>query len=173
MKTSIGEIKIFVGDRERSEEEKHSARPVYVKGVYPPNDPAAGDESIKDRERRSNLRDNQANLCVTIQPGDSAIGDLYIGFQYEGKAGRPDPCMDGQNRLFLDGGKKLVEILKEITRSDSEWEFDIVGEEPKNRGERKLEIVESASILLSLPDQIPIPEQNEQPVRHEQVIGGE
>jgi hypothetical protein len=92
------------------------------------------DPEIEDREvRKTEITHCEAGLrpgtkvgmlSFIIEPGEE-LGELYFNTQYEAMPGEHDACQDGQNKLLLDGGAWLRELLDRIASDDAVWDIEI------------------------------------------------
>jgi hypothetical protein len=89
------------------------------------NGPDVRNTDIEDDELRGGLDPEEANICVAVVPGDTCIGDIHVGLQFEGKKGLYDVCMRGHNDLLGDTAGMLKELFDEL---GGDWEVDMASQ---------------------------------------------
>jgi hypothetical protein len=102
---------VIISDRQPTEAEQ-AAGVVY--------DPAARlahpemiNTEIQDRAMREAIPSGMGKISVSIQPG-ARLGQLVINVQFEGRRGHYDFCVNEHNRLLLEVGDLVQEILGEL-----------------------------------------------------------
>jgi hypothetical protein len=141
-KLQVTAIKIYhpPGAKPRTDAEDSSVCPVeYVEGGYP--GPVLKDLDIESDPVRRGLNADEANICISVQPGDEKIGQLHVCVQHEGKKGLTDECMRGQNDLARHLGDWLNELFAD---SPERWTFEIHAE-PCPKAKEPLRVQELAA----------------------------
>lgn len=95
----------------------------FVPSKYP--GPELKDTEIEEPRVRAGLNRDEANICISVQPGEEELGQIFICAQHEGKKGLTDECMRGQNNLAESIGDWLNDLFED---SPQPWTFKIHAE---------------------------------------------
>ena len=122
-KNTVTAVKIYhpPGEKPHTDLGQQTPCPVeFVEGIYP--GPVLKDLEIESCAVRRGLKSDEANICISVQPGEEKIGQLHFCVQHEGKKGLTDACMEGQNDLAGQVSQWLGELLED---AEEPWTFEI------------------------------------------------
>jgi hypothetical protein len=101
-------------------------RKVVARNGESPPGPDLVDREMEDREYRTRRikEADQGLLCVSIEPGEEHLGELYVNTQFEAQVGEYDRCQTAQNRVLIRNSGWMKDILAEISAEEVEWQAD-------------------------------------------------
>jgi hypothetical protein len=109
---------------------KVTSAETYVNGK--PDMPDLVDHKIESEDYRARFEENEAVVCIGVQPGEDVLGQFYVNVQLEAKSGKGKPekeavelynkCIQKQGDFLGDTAELLADILGEF---EAEWEVNI------------------------------------------------